>query len=42
MVQRCKELPRVVGAVEIRRRVDGRISGAWDSILRWMVVGGKF
>lgn len=42
MVQRCKELPRVVGAVEICRRVDGRISGAWDSILRSMVGAMNF
>jgi hypothetical protein len=38
MIQRCKELPRFKGAVEICRRDDGRISGAWDSSLRWMYV----
>lgn len=36
MVQRCKGLPRVMGAEEICHREDGRISGAWDSILREM------
>lgn len=33
MFQRCKELPRVVGAVEICRRINGCINGASDYFL---------
>jgi hypothetical protein len=39
MVQRCQDLARSIGAVEICRRINGCINGASDYFLRWIYRG---